>query len=547
MKILSLELKNFKRFTDLVLSGIPANTKLVLLIGSNGSGKSSVFDAFEFFNSCIRGDALVDSSYYRKNPTDSFAVQFTDDMNHIWTADETTFVSSTKTERRFYGRSSFRQTPKLSRISLGEGRTTIEQDSDRPRSFIDKDNRFENDIEAITGTILREIFRSKDRAEQIRSRYIDPINRALENIFGGQSGTQLVLLEIIPPLEGRIAQVTFRKGNSEIHYNVLSAGEKEVVNILFNLLSRKSLYTDSVYFLDEIDLHLSTKIQFNLLRELCENWIPADCQLWTASHSLGFIDFAKNYDSGVIIDFDDFNFDSPRVLTPEPKDNPDVYEIAVGKELLPSLFQEMDVFFVENKDRDLYGSIGIPKTVFVSDNNRNNVYHKVRSTGFGGIVDRDFLTDSDVAEIKLAYPKLRVLNYYCLENYLYHPDNLAAYHKLRGLEFNRGQYIIRITEEKNKVRDDVIVAVAMNRQSYPYFGEPEFNGDVRQQKFKVHGENARQAGIIQQYLSSDDFETFYKVFSMKDYCRQLPERQNISKTELAKTDWFKSQIETILK
>ena len=47
MKIKSLQLKNFKRFTDLTLQDIPENAKLVLLIGSNGSGKSSVFDAFE--------------------------------------------------------------------------------------------------------------------------------------------------------------------------------------------------------------------------------------------------------------------------------------------------------------------------------------------------------------------------------------------------------------------------------------------------------------------------------------------------------------------
>ena len=47
MRITKVELKNFKRFTDLTIDGIPTDAKLVLLIGSNGSGKSSVFDAFE--------------------------------------------------------------------------------------------------------------------------------------------------------------------------------------------------------------------------------------------------------------------------------------------------------------------------------------------------------------------------------------------------------------------------------------------------------------------------------------------------------------------
>jgi AAA15 family ATPase/GTPase len=149
---------------------------------------------------------------------------------------------------------------------------------------------------------------------------------------------------------------------------------------LVNLLSRGHLYQDTIYFLDEIDLHLNTKLQFNLLKEITENWIPDNCQLWTASHSLGFIEYAKQADFAEIIDFDDLDFDLPRILTPEPKDNPEIYEIAVGKEFLPSLFQQMRIYFVENKDRDIYATLGIANTVFVSDNNRNNVYHKVRAT-----------------------------------------------------------------------------------------------------------------------------------------------------------------------
>jgi AAA15 family ATPase/GTPase len=49
MRITALQLQNFKRFTDLQIQNIPAEAKLVLLIGANGSGKSSVFDAFEWF------------------------------------------------------------------------------------------------------------------------------------------------------------------------------------------------------------------------------------------------------------------------------------------------------------------------------------------------------------------------------------------------------------------------------------------------------------------------------------------------------------------
>lgn len=41
-------------------------------------------------------------------------------------------------------------------------------------------------------------------------------------------------------------------------YNVLSSGEKEVVDILLDLYLRKDEYTDSIFIIDEPELHLNT-------------------------------------------------------------------------------------------------------------------------------------------------------------------------------------------------------------------------------------------------------------------------------------------------
>ena len=45
MKIRSIELQNFRRFTSLSITGLPETAKLVVLIGPNGCGKSSLLDA----------------------------------------------------------------------------------------------------------------------------------------------------------------------------------------------------------------------------------------------------------------------------------------------------------------------------------------------------------------------------------------------------------------------------------------------------------------------------------------------------------------------
>jgi predicted ATP-binding protein involved in virulence len=67
MRLKKVELINFKRFTNLTIDSIPESAKLVLLIGSNGSGKSSVFDGFELINSSVViEEKSTDYDYYRK-------------------------------------------------------------------------------------------------------------------------------------------------------------------------------------------------------------------------------------------------------------------------------------------------------------------------------------------------------------------------------------------------------------------------------------------------------------------------------------------------
>ncbi len=550
MKIKSLQLKNFKRFTDLTLQDIPENAKLVLLIGSNGSGKSSVFDAFELIGSSLKGGMRTPDEYYRKNKNENFQVRLLEQDNESFFHINKWGDSGHKGNFQhysFYGRTSFRQIPRLMRRQLGGSNFDINYDTDRSFSFIDKDERFENDLEHIFGKLLKEFFRTVDDKSEIKEKVVNPINESFERIFGQQNGTKLRLVELIPPLEGKTAEINFNKGESAFHYNQLSAGEKEVFNILINLVARREYYQDTIYFFDEIDLHLNTKLQYNFLKEIVEHWIPENCQFWTASHSLGFIQYAKESEQTVIFDFDDFDFDLPKILSPEPKDNPNLYQIAVDKELLPALFKNFKIVFVENTDKQHYASLNILDTIFIPENGRNSVYHKTKDGNYFGLVDRDFLSDNDIAAIEAEYKTLGVLRYYSVENYLYHPDNLEEYFAKSKMALDKAKYINKLVEAKNTAKDHIIPSISLKRTEYPYFGEPNFNGKTNQNRFKNKGENAEQSAIIAGYLQSDDLEIFYKVFPMKSYATHLQERQNIAKTDLSKTDWFKSQIEQIIK
>ena len=508
-----------------------------------------MFDAFEFLNRFKQNIGYEDEapSYYLKKNKETLQANLYTSTGGIYQTSIPIKLPNKLPSNSLHGRSSFRQIPRLTRTTLGAARfsitlpmkfgshrVNIADDTDKPAYYIDRDSRFENDIELISERILKEIFRTETSSAQVKANYINPINNALDNIFGHQPNTRLSLLEIIPPLEGKIAQITFRKGQSEIHYNYLSAGEKEVVNILFNLLVRREQFTDTIYFFDELDLHLNTALQFNLLKEITENWIPENCQLWTASHSLGFIDYARQYEKGIILDFDDLDFDQPQTLYPKPNEQLDVYDIAVPKEMLLSIMSGKRIVVCENKNDEYYNLLALPDTLFVGVKDSRDVFlHIKREPRYHSLRDRDFLSDTEIERIHRKYPNQHILVYYDFENYVYHPDNLA---ELKPLDFDKEAYLAEMTRQKNERAKYILATLASSRQTYQEFKTDE--------KLKDQSTDA-----IADDLDSSDFERFYKFFDMKNQFKKdkkllgfaIPEHKR-----LVQTTWFRQQIEIIL-
>jgi hypothetical protein len=547
MKLQKVQLKNFKRFTDLTIDKIPSNAKLVLLIGSNGSGKSSVFDAFCSINNTILGQKL-NENYYKKQNNLSLEVilDFEDasvELSNLQFSNSLkmppipTYSAFYKYKNPFYGRTSFRQVSRLSETLSGS--INIAQDNDRPHFFIDSDSRFKMDVPLWLEKILTELFDEKSNTDEILAKLTNPINQAFENIFGKDSATSLRLKNVLPQRNGESIRINFEKGDAEFSYDFLSAGEKEVFGILLNLLVRRNEFQDTIYFFDEIDLHLHTSLQTRLLKEITENWIPENCQIWTASHSLGFIEYAQESENAVIIDFDDLDFDVPQVLIPTDKTRYEVFEIAVSKEFIDKVFQGRKIFFAENTDVPLYNDLSIENTFFFNAIDKADVFHKSKNLNTFGLIDRDFLTDDEILQIQQTYLNIKVLTYYSIENLLFHPENLAEYFAEKEKDFDIDNYKKVLTEEKNNQRDYIVSGIFNARAGYPFFKENEYVKEL-----KTFRENSRE---IIDLLRSDDFETFYKVFPAKDYGKSISERQNLNKKDLAKTKWFKLKIENLLK
>lgn len=179
-------------------------------------------------------------------------------------------------------------------------------------------------------------------------------------------------------------------------------------------------------------------------------------------------------------------------------------------------------------------TIGFPKTKFFPENNSNGVFIKVKiNPDYYGLRDRDFLLDSEIIKIQSKYPNYHILKYYCIENYLYHPNNINEL-KLEGFDIQ--MYTGEILKQKNNNKYEIISNFKKSRDSY--------------QEFKLPSDKIRdkdESDIIKS-LESDDLEIFFKFYSMKDkFNKSLIEKYQLTPTELSGTNWFKERINEIIK
>jgi hypothetical protein len=548
MFISKLQLTNFKRFSDLTidLSGLETPPSLVLLIGANGSGKSSVFDAINQIGTHTFEDQQ--QKYFQKKQSLPFSIIINyDDSKWEFTGNGelkgegiNIIPKDFDLAQRFYGRTSYRQIPKLDIQSLRSIPVELFKGNfDHPHTLIDADNKFVNDLIYLTEELIDKIFgKNGVSSDEVIGQYVAPINESFERIFEYDPSIALKFRAYYPPLQGSKLKLVFSKGSvDELPYDLLSAGEKEIFNIILNLLHRKRYYVDSIYFLDELDLHLNTLLQKNLLKEIVENWLPENCQLWTASHSLGFIEYASESKNAAIIDLDNLDFDQQQVLYPVEKTGYDVFEIAVPSSSLSALLSDKRIVFAERTNAELYNTLKIPDLVFVDAIDRNDVYYRSTNPPYEGLADRDFITDEERMEIMVDNERFFLLNYYCFENYLYHPDNYLDYFSLKPGQFDINDYRNKILTEKNKNQLIIASKIQSSRATYVYFKKEGM--EERKKKF-----NNNTSAVVE-ILGSDDFETFYKVFSMKEYCGSIRPK-NIRTIDLASTGWFKTQIQNIL-
>jgi adenylate cyclase class IV len=301
---------------------------------------------------------------------------------------------------------------------------------------------------------------------------------------------------------------------------------------LLSFIVRRDQYQEAIIFIDEMDCHLNTSLQSRLLNEIVNTWIPDNAQLWTATHALGFIDFARHAENAAIIDLNLLNFDIPQTILPQPKTSLEVYDIAVPKDTIRNILKGYKLVTVENQNDQYYNAaLGEKGYLFLPASNNREVFLTVKGDpAMIGLRDRDYLKSNEIATIRQKFPNLKILHYYAFENYIYHPDNIQ---ELAWPDFSRIEYIADIVRQKNERLLSIVDEIGTSRQTYVEFKEGIKIDEDRKE--------------IREALQSNDLETFFPYFNIKKYySRTYLQQFNVQVKNLVSTLWFKQQILNIL-
>lgn len=447
MKIKEIKLNKFKRFTDLTITDLPESAKLIILVGPNGCGKTSVFEAFNYW--------YKHKGFYRRDNQDYYIKEGDKEMldGPNWYENRVSIKAhdlysenQVDVQGRFYFRTAHRNEPDFTTQNLTKQVNPKEQI--RYDTLMSTDMSVSENYQRLVSNTLAGVFDESNDDKLVRvlrDELIGKVRNSLTNVF-----EDLQLSSIGNPLVN--GSFYFTKGRSKnFHYKNLSAGEKSAFDLLLDLVIKTTYFNNTVFCIDEPETHMHTALQAKLLSEMYA-LIPDNSQLWLSTHSIGMLKEAneletKYHGSVVFLDFSDIEFDSQVVIKPSTVDRTiwnKFLELAFGdfaKLIAPKriVFCEGTIKGRKYKDFDaqIYGKIFSKKyadTSFVSigscseienpDNISMQIISQVmKNSEIIKFVDRD---NKSAEEIKECNDKnIKVLKRRHIESYLF-DDGIIA-------------------------------------------------------------------------------------------------------------------------
>ena len=421
MKIKSVELRNYKRFTHLVIENIPETAKLVVLLGPNGCGKSSVFDALHYYSLKLAGMEKhfghFDISYHYK--------EFQTEASTPYLI-EVEFDKAERSASDIYVRTAHRNDPHLNLNVINRPNSALTES--RFSKMNQNNPQISKNFERLAFGALRKFYGDRDKRKLLHT--------ARREFFGNLQDSMEYLFEglILESLEN----FTFNKGITKgFNFQNLSGGEMAAFDLILDIFVKREEYKDTVFCIDEPETHISPQIQGRLLEALLK-LLNEESQLWIATHAIGMmrkaIELDKNSDCEVVfLDFENRDFDTYQKIEPAtPNRNfwEQMHKIALDD--LSELITPNRIILCEGNagehgfDAECYNHIfsnEFPDTKFISAGGHRQLNKQmavIRAVSKGAKVfslrDRDNLTDSEITEHRQQ--DIKVLTRGSIEHYL---------------------------------------------------------------------------------------------------------------------------------
>lgn len=486
MKVKKIRLKNgYKRFHDLTINLGETPKRIIALVGSNGCGKSSVLDGMLFHSHAhqIIGETKSkDYEYHSMHKTPDFSytnVEIEFDQG-VYSNVRHSKTSEGKENTIFSFRSPYRYNSNL-KVMLSKATDKIRLNNYGASLSSDLDEKMEENYRRLYIKYNKYLNARNCRPSEAKEKIIGDLNNALEKCLG-------IRVTSIGDIEASEGTLYFSKADhpTDFDFNVLSSGEKEVVDILLDLYLRQDEYTDTVFLIDEPELHINTSIQKKLLIEI-DKMIGGSCQIWIATHSIGFLRALQDElkDECQIIHFPD-GVDlavSQHTITPAPKTRAkwmEIFETALDD--LTGLVSPNRIIYCEGKDAPGAGGAeeGLDAKVF--NNIFSEKHHDTLFISSGGNTELDQRSEIAIAILTKVFSEIeilvlkdrdmssgkpndendrqvylqnnpqnhRVLKRWEIENYLYDKEVLKAYCASSNLSFDEIEYDKYVTDINNQ-------------------------------------------------------------------------------------------------